>query len=291
MYARPQTAFPRLGPGATPGTPICGGTLEELYGGLQGPLSRCSPGPPAPGDWPGAPGGDGRSYFTFSRLQLYLPSPLGETDEQNSNRPEDSLSHTSVDVRPQPPETAEVTAETSSPCNPEVGVTTETTTTFRFTVEKTSASEPPVFQRRGCQPFSPAPPQNPPSQPRGSGHRDWRRGRAVEGENLRPKQVPDGGTGPDSRGEPQRARGAPATQREPPLGSDTSGQRRRGAPGLVGRLVSPGVFRGRSPILEKTTKTLLWGPQGPQEIKSVCVLQGQGRPSGRKKYNHNVTHI
>ena len=152
-----------------------------------------------------------------------------------------------------------------------------------------------MFPRRGCLPFSPAPPQNPPSQPRGSGHRadrrDWRRGRAVEGENLRPKQVPDGGTGPDSQREPQRGRGAPGTQREPPLGTETSGQRWRGAPGWVGRLGCPGVFLGRPLILEKTTKTLLWGPQGPQEIKSVCVLQGQGRSSARKKYNHNVTHI
>ncbi|KAJ3603836.1 hypothetical protein NHX12_028577, partial [Muraenolepis orangiensis] len=35
MSTRPLTELPRLGPGATPATPLSGGTLDELYGGLQ----------------------------------------------------------------------------------------------------------------------------------------------------------------------------------------------------------------------------------------------------------------
>ena len=58
-------------------------SLSHMVPTPPGPLSHCSPGPPAPRDRHGAPGGDGRSYFTFSRLQLYLPSPLRETDERN----------------------------------------------------------------------------------------------------------------------------------------------------------------------------------------------------------------
>ncbi|CAL8346037.1 unnamed protein product [Lota lota] len=217
-----------------------GPLTPELPRTRTGPLSWCSPRPPAPRDQPGAPWGDGRSYFTFSKLQLYLPSPLGETDEQTSDRQEEGLSHTSVEVSLQSRETTEVTLETSSPSNPKVEVTTESSpadTTYEVTVE-TSASEPPVFQQWGY-----------------------------------------GGTGPDSPREAQRGRGAPGMQHEPPLGMETSGQRWRGAPGWVGRLGSPGVFLGRPTVLEKTTKTPLWGPQGPQEVKSVFLKNDPRRTS------------
>ncbi|KAJ3603833.1 hypothetical protein NHX12_028574 [Muraenolepis orangiensis] len=224
-----------------------------------GPLSsRSNPGAPAPRGQQGAVRADGRSYFTFSKLQLYLPSPLGEAEEQTSDRREEGLSPTCVEVSLEPPENAEVSADTSGHSDADVEVTTET-----------SPSDPAgeVTRETRTTTSGPAPPPpNPPSGPPGSGNRaggDRRRG----GENLGPERVPGGGTGPR---EPRRGfRGrAPETQREPPSGVETSGQRWRGAPGWVGRLGSP-----RPPVLEKTTKTLLWGPQGPREIKNKSFQQ------------------
>lgn len=213
----------------------------------------------------------------------------------HSGRQEEGLSHTSVEVSLEPQETTGVTAETSSPLDTTAEVTAETShpadTAAEVAVETTSVSELAVFQRRWRrQASSTAHPQIPPHHTWGSGpHASWDRrwGGAMDGENLRPEQAPDGGTGPDSPREPQQGGWAPERQREPPLGTETSGQRWREGPGWVGRLGSP----GRPPVLEKTTKTLLWGLQGPQEIKSVCVLQGQWRPSSRKKCSHHVKHI
>jgi len=129
----------------------------------------------------------------------------------HSDRQEEDLSHTSVEVSLEPQETTGVTAATSSPSDTCAEVPAETShptdTAVGVAVETTGASEPSVFQR-WCrrQASSPAPPQIAPRHPRGSGpHASWDRrwGGAVDGENLRPEQAPDGGTGPDSPREPQ----------------------------------------------------------------------------------------